>query len=75
MKKGYKRFYAYCYRFNNLQSLRNVMDYTWNVSGIRWCGSWNGINWERLSFYCTPETAKLIKTFCDNEELKITINN
>jgi len=75
MKKNYKRFYADCYNFTNLQSLRNIIDYTWNVSCIRWCGNWNGSNWERLSFYCTPETKDLIKNFCDNENFKVTINN
>ena len=74
MKKGYKKYYADCYNFNNLQSLRNVMDYTFYVSCMRWCGNWNGLNWERLSFYCSPETMNLIQRFCDNEELKITIS-
>ena len=71
MKKGYKRFYAYCYRFNNLQSLNNIMHDTFNISCVRWCG----FHFERLSFYCTPETAERIQTFCDNEEFKVTITN
>lgn len=44
---------------------------TFNISGVRWCG----FHFERLSFYCTPETADKIQLLCDNEELKITINN
>ncbi len=74
MKKGNKKHTANSEKFNCLQSLRNTIKDSFNVSNVIWGGRWNGMNWDNFSFYCTENTLKKIKSFCIESGLSITFN-
>lgn len=61
MLKGYKKHYADHDNFNKLQLFRNGVQDQYDVKNLKWCGKWNGLNWERLSFYCSDDD---FETFC-----------
>lgn len=61
MKKGTKKFTANSENFNLLQLLRGCIKDDYNAINVKWCGNWNGMNWESLSFYCAPKMVDLIK--------------
>ena len=61
MTKGYKKHFADHDNFNMLQLFRNGVKDQYDVQNIKWCGNWNGSNWERLSFYCSDYDFKI---FC-----------
>ena len=71
MKKGYKKSTADSEWFDDLQSLRSNIKDHFNVLNVKWGGHWNGLNWENFSFFCTPLTLKVIKNFCEENELSI----
>jgi len=64
MKKGTKKFTANAENFNTLQMLRYCIKDEFDVSNVKWGGTWNGLNWGEFSFYCSPGELEKIKTFC-----------
>ena len=71
MKKGTKKHFADHENFNILQLFRSEMKDIYDVENVKWCGHWNGLNWERISFYCSDKTFSELQS---NKPYGITFN-
>lgn len=69
-----KKYVANSSNFHHLQTLRNAMDdiFANYVTSVLW-SDWNGMNFERFYFICSPTACSKIKTFCLEWELTIDI--
>ncbi|MDA3816918.1 MAG: hypothetical protein PF486_06035 [Prolixibacteraceae bacterium] len=74
MKKGTKKHTVESKNFNLIQMLRGCIKDEFEVSNVKWGGSWNGMNWEKFTFYCTDSELQKIKGFAEKNKFVIELN-